>query len=113
MGGGISVESEPDRGSTFHFTARFEVQQPGSEAPLGRWRTLTDLPVLIVDDNATNRRILEEVLTNWHMRAVAVESGAAALGILEKSLRLDQPFAIVLLDGHMTGMDGFAVAERI
>jgi two-component system, sensor histidine kinase and response regulator len=113
MGGGISVESEPGRGSTFHFTARFEVQQPGRREPPGRWRTLTDLPVLIVDDNATNRRILEEVLTNWHMRAVAVESGAAALGILEKSLRLDQPFAMVLLDGHMPGMDGFALAERI
>jgi PAS domain S-box-containing protein len=113
MGGEISVESEPGRGSTFHFTAQFEVQQPGREKPPGRWRTLTDLPVLIVDDNATNRRILEEVLTNWHMRAVAVESGAAALGILEKSLRLNQLFAIVLLDGHMPGMDGFAVAERI
>lgn len=113
MGGRVSVESEPGRGSTFHFTARFEVQQSDKENPPGRWSTLTDLPVLIVDDNATNRHILEEVLTNWHMRAVAVESGAAAFGLLEKSLRLDQPFAIVLLDAHMPVMDGFAVAERI
>jgi len=113
MGGSISVESQPSRGSTFHFTARFEVQQPGMENLPSRWRTLSDLPVLIVDDNATNRRILEEVFTNWRMRPVAVEGGAAALATLEKSMRTDQPFAVVLLDGHMPDMDGFAVAERI
>lgn len=113
MGGRISVESQPGQGSTFHFSARFEVQQPGMETPPARWRTLTDLPVLIVDDNATNRRILEEVLTNWRMRPLAVESGATALATLEKSLRAGQPFAVVLLDGHMPDMDGFAVAERI
>ncbi len=113
MGGTISVESQPGEGSTFHFTALFELQQPGAEKRRARWRALTDLPVLIVDDNATNRRILEEVFTNWHMRPVAVESGAAALGLLEKSRRAGQPFAIVLLDGHMPDMDGFAVAERI
>lgn len=113
MGGRISVESQAGRGSTFHFTARFEVQQPGMEKSPARWRTLTNLPVLIVDDNATNRRILEEVLTNWHMHPVAVEGGASALATLEKSLRVDQPFAVVLLDGHMPDMDGFAVAERI
>ena len=113
MGGSISVESQPSRGSTFHFTARFEVQQPGMENLPSRWRTLTDLPVLIVDDNATNRRILEEVFTNWRMRPVAVEGGVAALATLEKSMRTDQPFAVVLLDGHMPDMDGFAVAERI
>ena len=113
MGGRISVQSEPGRGSTFHFTARFEVQQPGMEELTARWRTLTDLPVLIVDDNATNRRILEEVITNWHMRPVAVEGGASALATLEKSVGTDQLFAVVLLDGHMPDMDGFAVAERI
>jgi PAS domain S-box-containing protein len=113
MGGRISVESHPGRGSTFHFAALFELQQPGMEKPPARWRTLTDLPVLIVDDNATNRRILDEVLTNWHMCPVAVESAAAALGLLEKSRRAGQPFAIVLLDGHMPDMDGFTVAERI
>jgi PAS domain S-box-containing protein len=113
MGGRISVQSEPGRGSTFHFTARFKVQQPGIGELPSRWRTLTRLPVLIVDDNATNRRILEEVFTNWNMRPVAVEGGAAAFATLEKSVRADQPFAVVLLDGHMPDMDGFAVAERI
>jgi PAS domain S-box-containing protein len=113
MGGTISVESEPGRGSTFHFTAFFEVQQPGPKKKLSGWRTLTGLPVLIVDDNATNRRILEEVLTNWHMRPVAVENGVSALTRLEDSLRARRPFAIVLLDGHMPDMDGFTVAERI
>ena len=113
MGGSIWVESQPGRGSTFHFTARFDVQQPGMENLPSRWRTLTDLPVLIVDDNATNRRILEEVFTNWRMRPIAVDGGVAALATLEKSMRTDQPFAVVLLDGHMPDMDGFAVAERI
>jgi CheY-like chemotaxis protein len=113
MGGRISVESQPGQGSTFHFTARFEVQQPRMEKPPARWRTLTDLPVLIVDDNATNRRILEEVFANWHMCPVVVEGGASALATLEKSVRTNQPFAVVLLDGHMPDMDGFAVAEHI
>ncbi len=112
MGGSISVESQPGRGSTFVFTGRFETQEPGTES-LPTSRTLTDLPILIVDDNATNRRILLEALTNWRMRPVAVESGAAALGMLEDSQRVNRPFAIALLDGHMPDMDGFAVAERI
>jgi two-component system, sensor histidine kinase and response regulator len=113
MGGTISVESQVAGGSTFHFTACFEVQQPGAKKPQVRWRSLTDLPVLIVDDNTTNRRILEEVFTSWRMRPVAVEDGASALTTLENSLRANQPFAFVLLDGHMPNMDGFAVAERI
>lgn len=113
MGGRLSVESRPGGGSTFHFTARFEIQQPGMAKAPARWRTLTGLPVLIVDDNATNRRILEEVLSNWRMRPVAVEGAVPALAALEKSLSADRPFAVVLLDGHMPDMDGFTVAERI
>ena len=113
MGGRISVESQPGRGSTFRFAARFELQGRGMEKSPARWRALTDLPVLIVDDNPTNRRILEEVFTNWRMCPVAVEGGASALATLEKSLHAHQSFAVVLLDGHMPDMDGFAVAERI
>jgi PAS domain S-box-containing protein len=113
MGGKMSVESRPGEGSTFHFTARFSVDRGSMKKPPNLWSALTNLPVLIVDDNATNRQILKEVLTNWHMRPVAVESGPAALDRLEQSRRMGRPFAVVLLDGHMPDMDGFAVAERI
>jgi PAS domain S-box-containing protein len=113
MGGKMSVESRPGQGSTFHFTARFSVDRGSMKKPPNLWSALTNLPVLIVDDNATNRQILKEVLTNWHMRPVAVESGPAALDRLEQSRRMGRPFAVVLLDGHMPDMDGFTVAERI
>jgi PAS domain S-box-containing protein len=113
MGGTVSVESIPDRGSTFRFSARFEIEPPGAEKPLPARRNLTGLPVLIVDDNATNRRILEEVFTNWRMRPLAVESGRAAIEKLEEARAAGQPFAVAVLDGHMPEMDGFDVAERI
>src|SRR5262249_24528678 len=106
MGGTISLESQPGRGSTFHFTVWFDLDQPRAETPRGKWR-MTNLPVLIVDDNATNRRILEEVFTSWRMRPVAVDGGVAALAELEKKSRAGQSFAVVLLDGHMPDMDGF------
>jgi CheY-like chemotaxis protein len=71
------------------------------------------LRVLVVDDNATNRRILEEVLSNWHMRTVGAESGVAALARLDQATASGEPFALILLDAHMPQMDGFTVARRI
>jgi CheY-like chemotaxis protein len=74
---------------------------------------MRDLPVLVVDDNATNRRILHEMLTHWDMRPTTVESGLAALKILEQTRQAGARFPLVLLDAHMPEMDGFTVAERI
>jgi acetyl-CoA/propionyl-CoA carboxylase biotin carboxyl carrier protein len=88
MGGEVWLESEAGRGSTFHFTARFGL----ASGPVDRHappqpRLVHDLPVLIVDDNATNRRILQEMLTSWGMRPTAVEGGREAMEALERARR--------------------------
>jgi PAS domain S-box-containing protein len=111
MGGRIWLESSAGHGSTFHFTAWFgrTAEPPPEIEPVD----LRDLRVLVVDDNATNRRILEELLTHWHMRPTVVASGAEALAALERQRETDEPFSLVLLDSMMPGLDGFAVANRI
>jgi PAS domain S-box-containing protein len=114
MGGRITVESEPGRGSTFLFTAGFGSQpHPPSGPPERPLVDLHGLRVLVVDDNATNRQILDEWLRGWHTEPTAVADGFQALDALWSAVSVGRPFALVLLDGRMPGTDGLTIAESI
>ncbi|HJY74918.1 MAG TPA: response regulator, partial [Streptosporangiaceae bacterium] len=114
MGGGITVDSVPGQGSTFAFTARFGLRPHPPEATSAAPPVvLRDLPVLIVDDNATNRHILEEWLRGYAMEPTVADNAATAMDVLLRGVAQGRPYPLVLLDGRMPDIDGLALAAKI
>jgi two-component system sensor histidine kinase/response regulator len=114
MGGTIWVESEEGRGSSFRFTGHFERRHDGIPVRLApRPGRMRGRPILIVDDNLTSRRVIEEILLSWEARPTAVDGGPAALAAVHAAAGRGEPFALVLIDSKMPGMDGFTLAERL
>jgi PAS domain S-box-containing protein len=114
MGGRIWVESQVGQGSVFSFTARFSLPARLPPKPVPEAvASLRELPVLVVDDNATSRRILAATLQHWGMKATLAESGPAALAALAQAKDFGNPFPCTLVDAQMPGMDGFMLARRV
>ncbi len=114
MGGTIQLTSVPGKGSDFFFVLTLKRQ--ADDLPVANDRSLNPLQklkVLVVDDNATHRAVLKEILQNWGMQPIACADGAHALAQLEDAANSRHPFRLALIDAQMPVMDGFELAGRI
>ena len=114
MNGDIWVESKAGEGSRFHFTLRLGIQiEPKEQLVPVELLDIRGLPVLVVDDNATNRFLLKEMLANWNMKPTLASSGRSGLRLLKQGINQKRPFALAVIDSQMPEMDGFELARRI
>jgi two-component system sensor histidine kinase/response regulator len=113
MGGKIWVESKEGLGSTFHFTAQFVLNPAVQQPTRSRGSNLKGVPVLIVDDNGTNRFILSSYVKRWGMEPTCASNGREALELLETAARARKLFPLMLLDAMMPQIDGFQLAAQI
>jgi signal transduction histidine kinase/CheY-like chemotaxis protein len=114
MGGEIDLKSIPGEGTTITFHAYFDVSPQSQPAPLiPSEEDLHGMPTLIIDDNATNRRILSELTGQWKMKTRTCDSGESGLTELIRAASEASPYRLLLLDEHMPGMDGMEVLDRI
>ena len=111
MHGSVWAESRPGQGSTFHFTARFELSDEAPAQPVRR--VVQGTRVLVVDDNETNRLILDEMLRNWGMAVTCVPGADEAVEMIREAKATDSPFALVLSDVNMPDRDGFDLAGEL
>ncbi|MGB7989327.1 MAG: response regulator [Candidatus Methylophosphatis roskildensis] len=112
MGGKLNPASEPGKGSIFSFEIELQKQDQHAR-PAPRVGGLRGLNVLVVDDNAANREILEHQLAGWSMRCSTCEGGPRALGLLHDAAASGTPFDLAILDQHMPEMDGLELARAI
>jgi two-component system sensor histidine kinase/response regulator len=114
MEGEIDLKSMPGKGTTITFDAYFGMS-PGLQpaAPIPSEEELHGMPALIIDDNATNRRILSELTRQWKMRPHTCDSGESGLAELARAASEGNPYRLLLLDKQMPGMDGMEVLDRI
>jgi two-component system, sensor histidine kinase and response regulator len=113
MGGQLTVDSEVGRGSTFRFSVDFVRHLAVSHRRSAELATLYQLPVLVVDDNRTNRIICEEMLHTWGMKPTAVDGGEQGLQVVEQAAADGMPYKLALVDVMMPNMDGFETVRRL
>ncbi|MFQ5646722.1 MAG: response regulator [bacterium] len=113
MGGKIQSESRVNQGSKFVFTAWFDLQKEQTFLDLQKSSELKDVPVLIVDDNITNRLLLQETLSYWGMKPTVAETGQQSLSLMTTAQKEGAPFLLLIVDCDMPEVNGFALVERI